>query len=40
MAPEPRATDLVTTTLTRGAIVLRDGRIHATANHAPVAAGR
>ncbi|WP_284050582.1 hypothetical protein [Streptomyces sp. MCA2] len=40
MAPEPRATDLVTTTLTSSAIVLRDGRIHATANHAPVAAGR
>ena len=35
--PEALATELVTTMTRAGAIVLRDGRLHAAADHAPVA---
>ncbi|MFB6703164.1 MBL fold metallo-hydrolase [Streptomyces sp. NPDC056333] len=38
LTPEALATDLVTTMLAGGAVVLRDGRLHAAADHAPVAA--
>ncbi|WP_327723430.1 MBL fold metallo-hydrolase [Streptomyces europaeiscabiei] len=36
MTPESLTTELVTTMLTSGAIVLRDGRLHAAADHTPV----
>lgn len=39
VAPETLAAELVTTMLGNGAIVLRDGRLHAAAHHTPVAAG-
>ncbi|WP_369254202.1 hypothetical protein [Streptomyces sp. R35] len=35
--PEALAAELVTTMLTSGAIVLRDGRLYAAADHTPVA---
>ncbi|MEV0579442.1 MBL fold metallo-hydrolase [Streptomyces sp. NPDC050392] len=38
VAPESLATELVTTMLAGGAIVLRDGRLHAAAPHTPVTA--
>ncbi|WP_406296280.1 MBL fold metallo-hydrolase [Streptomyces sp. NBC_00624] len=38
LTPEALATDLVTTMLAGGAVVLRDGRLHAAADHTPVAA--
>lgn len=37
--PEALAAKLVVTMLTSGAIILRSGRLHATAEHTPVAAG-
>lgn len=38
LTPEALATDLVTTMPPHGAVVLRDGRLHAAADHTPVAA--
>ncbi|UUU22879.1 MBL fold metallo-hydrolase [Streptomyces sp. DSM 40750] len=38
LTPEALATELVTTMLTSGAVVLRDGRLHAAADHTSVAA--
>lgn len=39
ITPEDLATELVTTMVTGGAAVLRNGRLHAAAPHTPVAAG-
>ncbi|MFC9595323.1 MBL fold metallo-hydrolase [Streptomyces sp. NPDC056944] len=39
LAPEALAGELVTSMLSGGAIVLREGRLHAAAGHTPVAAG-
>ncbi|MFB7373066.1 MBL fold metallo-hydrolase [Streptomyces sp. NPDC056222] len=39
LTPEALAEELVTTMLTSSAIVLRDGRLHAAADHTPVAPG-
>ncbi|MFJ4340043.1 MBL fold metallo-hydrolase [Streptomyces sp. NPDC088915] len=39
LAPEALAAELVTSMLGSGAVVLRDGRLHASADHTPVPAG-